>query len=80
MQRVTVVIKLFPVMFVAACGVCLCNTLNTSSFRILSTVLEGGIIHTQELPLVISTVSDGFAGHLFVWDFVKESWDRIIEK
>uniref|UniRef100_A0A8C7CLH2 Aminopeptidase n=1 Tax=Oncorhynchus kisutch TaxID=8019 RepID=A0A8C7CLH2_ONCKI len=47
---------------------------------ILNTVLEGGIIHTQELPLVISTVSDGFAGHLFVWDFVKESWDRIIEK
>nr|XP_046203096.1 leucyl-cystinyl aminopeptidase isoform X3 [Oncorhynchus gorbuscha] len=47
---------------------------------ILSTVLEGGIIHTQELPLVISTVSDGFAGHLFVWDFVKESWDRIIDK
>uniref|UniRef100_A0A8L0DRD7 Aminopeptidase n=1 Tax=Oncorhynchus mykiss TaxID=8022 RepID=A0A8L0DRD7_ONCMY len=48
--------------------------------RIVCTVLEGGIIHTQELPLVISTVSDGFAGHLFVWDFVKESWDRIIEK
>uniref|UniRef100_A0A674F201 Aminopeptidase n=1 Tax=Salmo trutta TaxID=8032 RepID=A0A674F201_SALTR len=47
---------------------------------ILSEVLEGGNIHTQELPLVISTVSDGFAGHLFVWDFVKESWDRIIEK
>lgn len=59
---------------------CLCNTLNTSSFRILSEVLEGGNIHTQELPLVISTVSDRFAGHLFVWDFVKESWDRIIEK
>uniref|UniRef100_A0A4W5M483 Leucyl/cystinyl aminopeptidase n=1 Tax=Hucho hucho TaxID=62062 RepID=A0A4W5M483_9TELE len=47
---------------------------------ILSAGLEGGFIQTQELPLVISTVSDGFAGHLFVWDFVKESWDRIIEK
>uniref|UniRef100_A0A8C7L871 Leucyl/cystinyl aminopeptidase n=1 Tax=Oncorhynchus kisutch TaxID=8019 RepID=A0A8C7L871_ONCKI len=47
---------------------------------ILSTGLEGGIIQTQELPLVISTVSDGFAGHLLVWDFVKENWDRIIEK
>uniref|UniRef100_A0A674D6A9 Aminopeptidase n=1 Tax=Salmo trutta TaxID=8032 RepID=A0A674D6A9_SALTR len=47
---------------------------------ILSTGLEGGIIQTQELPLVISTMSDGFAGHLFVWDFVKENWDKIIEK
>uniref|UniRef100_A0A4W5MRV6 Aminopeptidase n=1 Tax=Hucho hucho TaxID=62062 RepID=A0A4W5MRV6_9TELE len=47
---------------------------------ILSEGLEGGIIQTQELPLVISTMSDGFAGHLFVWDFVKENWDRIIEK
>uniref|UniRef100_A0A8C8C7Q2 Aminopeptidase n=1 Tax=Oncorhynchus tshawytscha TaxID=74940 RepID=A0A8C8C7Q2_ONCTS len=47
---------------------------------ILSTGLEGGIIQTQELPLVISTMSDGFAGHLLVWDFVKENWDRIIEK
>ncbi|KAK6306279.1 hypothetical protein J4Q44_G00232040 [Coregonus suidteri] len=47
---------------------------------ILSAGLEGGIIQTQELPLVISTMSDGFAGHLFVWDFVKENWDRIIEK
>uniref|UniRef100_A0A8K9V971 Aminopeptidase n=1 Tax=Oncorhynchus mykiss TaxID=8022 RepID=A0A8K9V971_ONCMY len=40
----------------------------------------GGIIQTQELPLVISTMSDGFAGHLLVWEFVKENWDRIIEK
>ncbi|XP_064793155.1 leucyl-cystinyl aminopeptidase-like [Oncorhynchus masou masou] len=47
---------------------------------ILSTGLEGGIIQTQELPLVISTMSDSFAGHLLVWDFVKENWDRIIEK
>ncbi|CAB1319877.1 unnamed protein product [Coregonus sp. 'balchen'] len=54
--------------------------LSDSGWLILSEGLEGGIIHTQELPLVISTVSDRFAGHLFVWDFVKESWDRIIEK
>nr|XP_046206930.1 leucyl-cystinyl aminopeptidase-like isoform X2 [Oncorhynchus gorbuscha]XP_046206931.1 leucyl-cystinyl aminopeptidase-like isoform X2 [Oncorhynchus gorbuscha] len=47
---------------------------------ILRTGLEGGIIQTQELPLVISTMSDGFAGHLLVWDFVKENWDKIIEK
>uniref|UniRef100_A0A8C7CLA4 Aminopeptidase n=1 Tax=Oncorhynchus kisutch TaxID=8019 RepID=A0A8C7CLA4_ONCKI len=32
---------------------------------ILNTVLEGGIIHTQELPLVISTVSDGFVQGFF---------------
>ncbi|KAM4616809.1 leucyl-cystinyl aminopeptidase-like [Polymixia lowei] len=47
---------------------------------ILRAGLEGELIQTQELPLVISTVSDGFAGHLFAWDFVQENWDRLIEK
>ncbi|KAJ8005705.1 hypothetical protein DPEC_G00120690 [Dallia pectoralis] len=47
---------------------------------ILREGLEGGIFQTQELPLVIRTMCDGFAGHLFVWNFVKENWDKIIEK
>uniref|UniRef100_A0A6Q2Z5N0 Aminopeptidase n=1 Tax=Esox lucius TaxID=8010 RepID=A0A6Q2Z5N0_ESOLU len=47
---------------------------------ILNAGLQGSIIQTQELPLLIGTVSDGFAGHLFVWNFVKENWDSIIEK
>ncbi|XP_023269330.1 leucyl-cystinyl aminopeptidase [Seriola lalandi dorsalis] len=47
---------------------------------ILKAGLNGDIIQTQELPLVISTVCNGFAGYLFAWDFVQENWDRLIEK
>ncbi|KAM6965216.1 leucyl-cystinyl aminopeptidase [Aplochiton taeniatus] len=47
---------------------------------ILLACLRGEFIQTQDLPLVISTVSDGFAGHLFAWDFVQQHWDSIIEK
>ncbi|KAF1389074.1 hypothetical protein PFLUV_G00069690 [Perca fluviatilis] len=47
---------------------------------ILKAGLRGDIIQTQELPLVISTVCNGFAGYLFAWDFIQENWDRLIEK
>ncbi|KAM6931008.1 leucyl-cystinyl aminopeptidase [Xenentodon cancila] len=47
---------------------------------ILRLGLKGDLIQTQELPLVISTVSTGFAGHLFAWDFVQMNWDLLIEK
>nr|XP_046243201.1 leucyl-cystinyl aminopeptidase [Scatophagus argus] len=47
---------------------------------ILKAGLKGDIIQTQELPLVISTVCNGFTGYLFAWDFIQENWDRLIEK
>lgn len=47
---------------------------------ILQAGLKGNTIQTQELPLVISTVSSGFTGYLFVWDFIQENWDLLIEK
>uniref|UniRef100_A0A3P8U1K9 Aminopeptidase n=1 Tax=Amphiprion percula TaxID=161767 RepID=A0A3P8U1K9_AMPPE len=47
---------------------------------VLKAGLEGDIIQTQDLPLVISTVCNGFAGYLFAWDFIQENWDRLIEK
>ncbi|XP_076586255.1 leucyl-cystinyl aminopeptidase [Chaetodon auriga] len=47
---------------------------------ILKAGLKGDIIQTQELPLVINTVCNGFAGYLFAWDFIQENWDRLIEK
>ncbi|XP_071338885.1 leucyl-cystinyl aminopeptidase isoform X2 [Trachinotus anak] len=47
---------------------------------ILKSGLNGDIVQTQELPLVITTVCNGFAGYLFAWDFVQENWDRLIEK
>ncbi|MBN3301131.1 LCAP aminopeptidase, partial [Amia calva] len=47
---------------------------------LLQASLEDSDIQTQELPLVISTICKNFAGHLYAWDFVKENWDRILEK
>ncbi|KAF7660174.1 hypothetical protein LDENG_00286820 [Lucifuga dentata] len=47
---------------------------------ILKAGLRGDLIQTQELPLVINTVSNGFTGYLFNWDFVKENWNGLIEK
>uniref|UniRef100_A0AAX7U8Y8 Aminopeptidase n=1 Tax=Astatotilapia calliptera TaxID=8154 RepID=A0AAX7U8Y8_ASTCA len=48
--------------------------------QILSFGLRGSLIQTQELPLVISTMCQSFAGCLFAWDFIQENWDRLIEK
>lgn len=56
------------------------NMKSTVVFRILNEGLQGNIIQTQELPLVISTVSSGFAGYLFVWDFIQQNWDCLIQK
>lgn len=47
---------------------------------ILKETLRGQIIQTQEMPLVIDTVCNGFAGYLFAWDFIQENWDKLIEK
>lgn len=48
--------------------------------QILLSGLSGSLIQTQELPLVISTMCQSFAGCLFAWDFIQENWDRLIEK
>uniref|UniRef100_A0A665WV37 Aminopeptidase n=1 Tax=Echeneis naucrates TaxID=173247 RepID=A0A665WV37_ECHNA len=59
----------------------LASTPNTRALAwILKAGLNGDIIQTQELPLVISTVCNSFSGYLFAWDFVQENWDRLIEK
>ncbi|XP_011614185.2 leucyl-cystinyl aminopeptidase [Takifugu rubripes] len=47
---------------------------------VLAAGLQGDIIQTQELPLVINRVSSGFAGYLFAWDFIQQNWDRLIQK
>lgn len=47
---------------------------------ILEAGLQGNLIQTQELPLLMNTVCHSFAGHLFAWDFVQQNWDRLIEK
>lgn len=59
----------------------LASTQDTRSIVwILNEGLRGQLIQTQELPLVIGTVCNGFAGYLFAWDFIQENWDKLIEK
>uniref|UniRef100_A0A1A7WCQ1 Leucyl/cystinyl aminopeptidase n=1 Tax=Iconisemion striatum TaxID=60296 RepID=A0A1A7WCQ1_9TELE len=59
----------------------LASTQNTRHIaQILSESLKGDTFQTQELPLIISTVSRSFAGYLFAWDFIQVNWDRLIEK
>uniref|UniRef100_A0A672ZYM5 Aminopeptidase n=1 Tax=Sphaeramia orbicularis TaxID=375764 RepID=A0A672ZYM5_9TELE len=53
---------------------------STQDTRILKEGLQGNIIQTQELPLVINTVSSSFSGYLFAWDFIQENWNQLIEK
>nr|XP_020648892.1 leucyl-cystinyl aminopeptidase isoform X1 [Pogona vitticeps] len=47
---------------------------------LMQTSLEGIIIRSQDLPIVIKTASQSLAGHLLAWDFVKQNWDHLIKK
>ncbi|KAG7318423.1 hypothetical protein KOW79_018178 [Hemibagrus wyckioides] len=47
---------------------------------ILKAGLDGSLIQTPELPLVINRVSRHFTGYLYAWDFVKENWDKLTQK
>lgn len=47
---------------------------------ILQRTLDGSMIPTPEFPLVVHTICKNFAGYLYAWDFVKENWDKIIQK
>ncbi|XP_042304259.1 leucyl-cystinyl aminopeptidase [Sceloporus undulatus] len=47
---------------------------------LMQTSLEGNIIRSQDLPIVVNTVSQNLPGHLLAWDFVKENWDQLIKK
>ncbi|XP_073717169.1 leucyl-cystinyl aminopeptidase isoform X2 [Misgurnus anguillicaudatus] len=47
---------------------------------ILQNTLDGSMIPTPEFPFVVHTICRNFAGYLYAWDFVKENWDKIIQK
>ncbi|XP_074851396.1 leucyl-cystinyl aminopeptidase isoform X2 [Carettochelys insculpta] len=42
--------------------------------------LEGDDIRAQEVLRIIATVSQSLPGHLVAWDFVKENWEKLIQK
>nr|XP_060490078.1 leucyl-cystinyl aminopeptidase [Panthera onca] len=42
--------------------------------------LSGDIIRTQKLSFIIRTAGRHFPGHLLAWDFVKENWNKLVQK
>lgn len=49
-------------------------------FRLMKNSLSGDIIRTQKLSFIIRTVGQRFPGHLLAWDFVKENWNKLVQK
>ncbi|XP_044518546.1 leucyl-cystinyl aminopeptidase [Gracilinanus agilis] len=47
---------------------------------LLRASLDGDVFRAQKLPIIIKTVGRSFAGHLLAWDFVKENWNRLVQK
>ncbi|XP_040842017.1 leucyl-cystinyl aminopeptidase isoform X2 [Ochotona curzoniae] len=49
-------------------------------YWLMKTSLDGDIIRTQKLSFIIRTVGRHFPGHLLAWDFVKENWNKLVQK
>lgn len=48
--------------------------------RLMKKSLSGDIIRTQKLSFIIRTAGRHFPGHLLAWDFVKENWNKLVQK
>ncbi|TSM85984.1 Endoplasmic reticulum aminopeptidase 2 [Bagarius yarrelli] len=48
--------------------------------RLLELGMEGSVIRAQDLATVIYTVARNPAGHFLAWDFVKNNWNKLVEK
>lgn len=42
--------------------------------------LRGDIIRTQDLPHIIIYVAKNPSGYHLAWEFLKENWEKIVEK
>ncbi|XP_066237989.1 leucyl-cystinyl aminopeptidase isoform X1 [Saccopteryx leptura] len=49
-------------------------------YWLMKTGLSGDTIRTQKLSFIIRTVGRRFPGHLLAWDFVKENWNKLVQK
>ncbi|XP_021076862.1 leucyl-cystinyl aminopeptidase isoform X2 [Mus pahari] len=49
-------------------------------YWLMKSSLDGDIIRTQKLSLIIRAVGRHFPGHLLAWDFVKENWNKLVHK
>lgn len=49
-------------------------------YWLMKTSLSGDNIRTQKLSFIITKVGQRFPGHLLAWDFVKENWNKLVQK
>ncbi|XP_012877482.1 PREDICTED: leucyl-cystinyl aminopeptidase isoform X2 [Dipodomys ordii] len=49
-------------------------------YWLMNSCLHGDIFRTQKLSFIIRTVGQHFPGHLLAWDFVKENWNKLVQK
>ncbi|XP_010587897.1 leucyl-cystinyl aminopeptidase [Loxodonta africana] len=49
-------------------------------YWLMKNSLDGDVIRTQKLSFIIRTVGRRFPGHLLAWDFVKENWNKLVQK
>ncbi|XP_074061600.1 endoplasmic reticulum aminopeptidase 1-like [Macrotis lagotis] len=59
----------------------LCTSHNKEKLQwLLEHSFQGDIIKTQEFPSILSLVGRNPKGYLLAWQFLKENWNRIIQK
>ncbi|KAK2494783.1 hypothetical protein MC885_003755 [Smutsia gigantea] len=49
-------------------------------YWLMKSSLSGDTIRTQKLSFIIRTVGRHFPGYLLAWDFVKENWNKLVQK
>ncbi|XP_048186963.1 leucyl-cystinyl aminopeptidase [Perognathus longimembris pacificus] len=49
-------------------------------YWLMKSSLHGDSFRTQKLSFIIRTVGRHFSGHLLAWDFVKENWNKLVQK
>ncbi|XP_007529971.1 leucyl-cystinyl aminopeptidase [Erinaceus europaeus] len=49
-------------------------------YWLMKNSLSGDMIRTQKLSSIIRTVGQRLPGHLLAWDFVKENWNKLVQK
>uniref|UniRef100_A0A2R9BS90 Leucyl-cystinyl aminopeptidase n=1 Tax=Pan paniscus TaxID=9597 RepID=A0A2R9BS90_PANPA len=49
-------------------------------YWLMKSSLNGDNFRTQKLSFIIRTVGRHFPGHLLAWDFVKENWNKLVQK
>ncbi|PKU37936.1 endoplasmic reticulum aminopeptidase 1 [Limosa lapponica baueri] len=53
---------------------------SNGTLRLMDQGLRGDIIRTQDLPFIIVLISKNPSGYHLAWTFLKENWEKFVEK